>query len=79
LSKRGIRTGTIILRDNKVLPEKQIEKLDYLFDLALMSPGNILVIALNFYAPRKMGKVGLNSENIEYAWVLTEEAKRGFD
>ena len=53
----------------------EMGKVDYLLDLAFIRPDNMPVITLSFYAPWKKGEVKLNPENIEYAWVLAEEAK----
>lgn len=45
----------------------------YLLDLAFIRPDSIPVITLSFYAPWKKGKVKLNNESMEYAWVEAKE------
>ena len=54
----------------------EMGKIDYLLDLALIRPDNIPVLTLSFYAPYKKGKVKLNSESINYAWVSAREAEK---
>jgi len=54
----------------------EIGKVSYLLDLAFIRPDKIPVITLSFYAPWKQGKVKLNSENIDYAWIAAAEAKK---
>lgn len=54
----------------------EIGKVSYLLDLAFIRPDNIPVITLSFYAPWEKGKVKLDSENIEFAWIKAEETKK---
>lgn len=63
-------------REIKEEVQLEIGKIDYLLDLALIRPDNIPVITLSFYAPWKKGKVKLNSESINFAWVTLREAKK---
>ncbi len=52
-----------------------VEKLNYLLDLAFIRPDGVPVITLSWYAAWKSGEVQLNDENTDYRWVDLEEAK----
>lgn len=54
----------------------EVEKLKYLLDLIFIRPDNIPVVCLSYYCDWKSGDVKLNEENINYAWVTYEEAKK---
>lgn len=54
----------------------EIGKVSYLLDLAFIRPDNIPVITLSFYAPYKGGKVKLDKESIDFAWVGAREAQK---
>src|SRR3990167_11524811 len=51
----------------------EIGEIKYLLDLAFIRPDNIPVLTLSFYAPWKKGKVKLNSESIDFAWITQEK------
>jgi len=53
----------------------EIGEIKYLLDLAFIRPDNIPVLTLSFYAPWKKGKVKLNSESIDFAWITQEKIK----
>ncbi|MBI2103721.1 NUDIX domain-containing protein [Candidatus Woesebacteria bacterium] len=54
----------------------EIGEIDYLLDLAFVRPDNIPVITLSFYAPWKKGKVRLNIESINFAWITAKETEK---
>ena len=56
----------------------EIDKPKYLLDLTFIRPDGIPVLVLSYFARLSSGKVTLDSDNIEYAWVTAEEAK-GYD
>lgn len=53
----------------------EIEKANYLLDLAFIRKDSVPVIVLSFYCNWKEGEVKLNEENIDYKWVSFEESK----
>jgi 8-oxo-dGTP pyrophosphatase MutT (NUDIX family) len=53
----------------------EIEKPEYLLDLAFLTPDGTPVICLSYYAAYKSGRVMLDEDATEYAWVTPEEAK----
>ena len=50
--------------------------INYLLDLVLLRPDGLPVLTLSFYAPWKKGRVKLNSESVDFAWVTVQEAKK---
>lgn len=52
-----------------------VDKLNYLLDLAFIRPDGVPVVTLSWYGDWKLGEVKLNDENIDYKWVTLEEAK----
>ena len=54
----------------------EVGKINYLCSITFIRPDGIPVLILSYYAPYKSGKVKLNKENINYAWVTFEEAKK---
>jgi ADP-ribose pyrophosphatase YjhB (NUDIX family) len=54
----------------------KVGKINYLCSITFIRPDGIPVLILSYYAPYKSGKVKLNKENINYAWVTFEEAKK---
>lgn len=63
-------------REIKEEVDIEIGKVNYLLDLAFIRPDNVPVITLSFYAPYKGGKVKLDKESIDFAWVSAREAKK---
>jgi len=53
----------------------EIEKIQYLLDLASIRPDGIPVVTLSFYCNWKAGEVKLNEESVDYKWVSFAEAK----
>ncbi len=53
----------------------EVDKFNYLVDIAFIRPDGIPVIVLSYWADYKRGEVKLNDENIKYAWATLEEAK----
>jgi len=51
-------------------------KMKYLLDIAFIRSDGIPVIILSFYAPYKSGKIKLDEDNIDFAWVTYKEAKK---
>jgi ADP-ribose pyrophosphatase YjhB (NUDIX family) len=54
----------------------EVGKINYLCSITFIRPDGIPVLILSYYAPYKSGKVKLNKESINYAWVTFEEAKK---
>jgi len=54
----------------------EIGEIKYLLDLAFIRPDSVPVITLSFYAPWKKGKVKLNNESIDYAWIKANEVNK---
>lgn len=54
----------------------EVGKIRFLVDAALFKPGNPPIMILSFMAPYKSGKVKLNSESTEFAWVTLRESKK---
>jgi ADP-ribose pyrophosphatase YjhB (NUDIX family) len=54
----------------------EVGKINYLCSITFIRPDGIPVLILSYYAPYKSGKVKLNKENINYAWVTFGEAKK---
>ncbi len=54
----------------------EVGKIKYLLDMAFIRPDGIPVIVLSFYCPYKSGGVKLDEDNIDFAWVTYQEAKK---
>ena len=54
----------------------QVGKIKYLLDITFIRPDGIPVVILSFYAPYQSGKVKLDKDNIDFAWVTYKEAKK---
>jgi hypothetical protein len=52
-----------------------VGKMKYLLDMAFIRPDGIPVVVLSYFAPYQSGKVKLDEDNINFAWVSYEEAK----
>jgi len=53
----------------------EVDKFNYLLDLAFIRSDGVPVITLSYWGNWKAGEVKLNDENIDYKWVTLEEAK----
>jgi len=53
----------------------EVGALKYLCDLTFVHPDGIPGLILSFYTNYKSGKIKLDRDNINYAWVTLEEAK----
>ena len=53
----------------------EIEKPEYLLDIAFIRPDGIPVIILSYFAKYKSGDVALDKDSIAYKWVTLDEAK----
>ena len=53
-----------------------IGKINYLLDLTFIRSDNIPVLTLSFYAPWKKGKVRLNNESSDFAWINSKDVKK---
>ena len=53
----------------------EIDKFNYLVDIAFIRPDGVPVIVLSFWADYNGGEVKLNDENIKYVWATLEETK----
>ncbi|KPJ57026.1 hypothetical protein AMJ49_02600 [Parcubacteria bacterium DG_74_2] len=53
----------------------EVRDLNYLCSITFIRPEGIPVLILSYFGDYKSGKVKLNEENINYAWVTFEEAK----
>ena len=54
----------------------EVGKIKYLLDMTFIRSDGIPVVVLSFYCPHQSGEVVLDEENIDYAWVTHEEAKK---
>lgn len=54
----------------------EVGKIKYLLDITFIRPDGIPVLILSFYCDYKSGEVKLDKDNINYAWVTYEEAKK---
>jgi len=54
----------------------KVGDLHYLLDLAFMQPDGVPGLILSFYAEYESGEVRLDEDNVNYAWVTLEEAKK---
>jgi len=54
----------------------EVGKVEYLLDIAFIIPDGTPVIILSFYCPYKSGKIKLDEDNTNYAWVTYQEAKK---
>lgn len=54
----------------------EVGRMKYLLDIIFIRSDGIPSIILSFYCPYKSGKVKLNEDNIDYAWVTYKEAKK---
>jgi len=53
-----------------------VDKLNYLLDLAFIRPDGIPVVTLSYYGDYVSGDVQLNEESVDYRWVTAEEANQ---
>lgn len=54
----------------------QIKNVKYLVDMTLIRPDGIPVVVLSFYADYKNGKVKLDIDAVDSAWVTAKEAAK---
>ena len=54
----------------------EVGKINYLCDMTFIRSDDIPVVILSFYAPYKSGKVALDKDSINQAWVTYKEVKK---
>lgn len=54
----------------------EVGKVKYLLDITFIRPDGIPAIILSFYCPYKSGRIKLDDDNIDFAWVTFKEAKK---
>lgn len=54
----------------------KINNVRYLTDLVFIRPDGIPVVTFSYFADFKSGKVKLEKDSTEFAWVTTKEAKK---
>ncbi len=54
----------------------EVNKVKYLLDIAHILPDGTPAIILSFYCSYKSGKVKLDKDGIDFAWVTYQEAKK---
>lgn len=54
----------------------EIDNIRYLIDMTLMRPDGVPVVVLSYFADYKAGKVKLDDDAVEHAWVTAEEAEK---
>jgi len=54
----------------------ELKRLNYLLDLTFIRPDKTPVLVLSYWAFYKSGKIRLDDDNIDYKWVVLEEAKK---
>lgn len=65
-----------LLREIKEECNLKVGEVKYLLDIAFIKPDGTPAIILSFYCPYVSGQVRLDQDNIDYAWVSCEEAKK---
>ena len=53
----------------------EVGKLNYLVDIAFIRPDGVPVVILSYWTDYKSGKVELDEDNVEHAWVTVKEAE----
>jgi 8-oxo-dGTP pyrophosphatase MutT (NUDIX family) len=54
----------------------EIDNIRYLIDMTFIRPDKIPVVVLSFYADYKSGKVKLDDDAVDFAWVTAREAEK---
>jgi len=54
----------------------EVGKIKYLLDIVHIIPNGTPAIILSFYCPYKSGRVKINKEHTDYAWVTYSQAKK---
>jgi len=54
----------------------EVGKIKFLLDIVFIRPDGLPAIILSFYCPYKSGKIKLDEDNTDYAWVTYQEAKK---
>ncbi len=54
----------------------KIKNVRYLTDLVFIRPDKIPVVTFSYYADWQSGKVKLDKDSIDFAWVTTREARK---
>jgi len=54
----------------------EVGRVKYLLDIAFIISDGTPAIILSFYCPYKSGKIKLDEDNINYAWVTYKQAKK---
>jgi len=54
----------------------EVDRIKYLLDIIFIRSDGISSIILSFYCSYKSGKVKLDEDSIDYAWVTYKEAKK---
>lgn len=70
---RAIETS--LRREVKEETGLEVDKLNYLVDIAFIRPDGVPVVVLSYWAEYKSGEVKLDEDNINYVWATLEEAK----
>ncbi len=63
-------------REIKEESNLEVGKTKYLLDITFIKPDGTPAIILSFYCPYKSGKIKLDEDNIDHAWVTYKEAKK---
>jgi 8-oxo-dGTP diphosphatase len=66
---------TTLRREVKEEVNLEIEKPEYLCDIAFIRPDNVPVIILSYFAKYKSGEVKLDKDTVEYAWISADEVE----
>lgn len=53
----------------------EVDKLNYLVDIAFIRPDAVPVVILSYWTDYKSGEIKLDEDNINYAWAGLEEAR----
>lgn len=53
----------------------EVKRLEYLCDMTFIRSDGVPTVILSFYCEEKKGKVVLDEDNVNYAWVTVEEAQ----
>lgn len=68
--------GDSLRREIREEVNLEVGKIEYLLDITFIRPDGQPVIILSWYCPYKSGRVKLDEDNVDYAWVTAKQAKK---
>ncbi len=73
---KGMEIAAEYVREGKAIALGEIGRPHFLVDMAFVRPDGIPVVVLSFWANYKSGKVKLDSDAVDHAWVTEKQAKK---